>query len=433
MNNWDNLCKEIEVIYNDLKELNDGNVADYIPQLSKVDPNLFGITAISTNNEIYNIGNTKSRFCIQSCSKPMTYLLALKEHGIEKVSKHIGREPSGKSFNNFELNSENKPHNPLINAGAIMAASLVKNNEKSDTRYDYIINEWKKLLNNDEISFDNSIYLSEKNSANRNYALSYLMMEKGIFPENTSIEETLQLYFQCCSITMKCEDLSRFAAILANSGKSLETGELLINPNNVKDILCVMYSSGMYDYSGRWSFEIGLPAKSGVSGTIFVVMPGIAGIAVYSPPLDAMGNSVRGVEFFKRLANKFNIHIFDTLVSGLEKKKNLTKTFTEQKINKIYKYCKENNYKNLEKIMEDNDSDVDINEGDYDSRTPLHIAVEEQNLESIQILINNNADPDIKDRWGMSPMEKANELKNDEIIKILQKTYIITFGEDNEI
>ena len=421
MNNWDYLCKEVKNIYNELKPFKGGEVANYIPQLAKVNPELFGISVISVNNQIYNIGDTDSRFCIQSCSKTMMYSLILQEHGINKVSQHIGQEPSGKSFNSFEFNSENKPHNPLINAGAIAAASLLKPNEQSDQRYDYLINQWKKIVNNDDISFDNSVYLSERNTASRNYALSYLMEENNIFPENTSIEDTLQLYFQSCSITMKTPDLAKFAAILANSGKSLDSEEQFIKPNIVKHLLCVMYSSGMYDYSGRWSFEIGLPAKSGVSGIIFVVIPGICGICVFSPPLDKMGNSVKGIEFFKRLTNKFNIHIFDTLVSGLEKKKSLTNINKNTKINKIYTYCKNGEHQQLGEILDESDSDLDLNEGDYDNRRPLHIAVEEEKIECVQILINKGASPNVKDRWGNTPLEKAKEIKNKNIINLFEK------------
>ena len=420
MNNWDSFCSEIKEIYNDLKEVKDGKPADYIPQLSSVDPDLFGISIISVDGDVFNIGDIDHRFCIQSCSKPMVFSLILKEHGNEKVSNHIGQEPSGKGFNSLDFNCENKPHNPLINAGAIMAASLVKPDLASDQRYDYIINEWKRIVGNPDISFDNSIYLSERNTASRNYALSYLMMENNIFPENCSIEDTLQLYFQSCSITMKCPDLAKFAAVLANSGQALDSEDHLIDPQIVKDVLCVMYSSGMYDYSGRWSFEIGIPAKSGVSGVIFGVIPQVCGISVFSPPLDSCGNSVRGVEVFRRLAKTFNIHIFDTLVSGLQKKKSLLRSSFSKKMNDIYDYCKNGEFSKLQGILLDS-GDIDLNQGDYDKRCPLHIAVEEDHIECVKILVSNGADPTLEDRWGVSPLKKATELEKEELISILSE------------
>lgn len=412
MNNWENFCEEITRIYNDLGELDGGSPANYIPQLAKVNPKLFGVSVVSVSGEVFNIGDTSHRFCIQSCCKPMLYSLVLEEHGAERVSKHIGREPSGKSFNCLEFNSENKPHNPLINAGAIMAASLVRPDDRSDDRYDHIISEYKRIIGSDDIGFDNSVYLSEKNTASRNRALSHLMMENSIFPKNTSIDETLELYFQTCSITMTTQELAKFAGVLANSGRGLESGDVLISPHTVKDILCVMYSSGMYDYSGRWSFEVGLPAKSGVSGCIFVVIPGVCGICVFSPSLDSMGNSVRGVELFKRLAKRFRIHIFDTLVDGLDKKKSVTRHCANKKITKIYEYCKLGNSEKLGEILDDSDSDLDVNEGDYDDRRPLHIAVEENHIDCVKVLIKHGADPNLEDRWGVTPIGKAeNEIR----------------------
>ena len=417
--NWENFCEGIREIYEEIKDDVGGNLADYIPQLASADPNLFGISVTSLDGKVFNIGNTDTRFCIQSCSKPMIYAMILKEHGAEKVAQHIGREPSGKMFNSLDFNSENKPHNPLINAGAIMAASLVKPNERSDKRYDHIIKEWKRVLGSQEISFDNSVFLSERNTASRNYALSHLMMENGIFPNNSQIEDTLQLYFQSCSITMTTQELSKYAAILANSGKSLDDVECLIEPQIVKDVLCVMYSSGMYDYSGRWSYDIGIPAKSGVSGCIFAVIPNVCGISIFSPPLDNMGNSVKGVTFFKKLAHKFHIHIFDTVVRGLEKKKTLVKN--TMKHSKLYEYCKNGQHDKLKLALDNSDSDIDLDEGDYDSRRPLHIAVEEQKLECIEILIEKGASPDVKDRWGVTPYEKAQQLDNDNIKALFNK------------
>ena len=170
-------------------------------------------------------------------------------------------------------------------------------------------------------------------------------------------------------------------------------------------------------------FEIGLPAKSGVSGLIFVVIPGVCGICVFSPPLDEMGNSVKGVEFFKRLVNKFNIHIFDTLVSGLEKKKSLTNINKNTKINKIYMFCKNGEHQQLGEILEESDSDLDLNEGDYDNRRPLHIAVEEEKIECVKILINKGARHNVKDRWGNTPLEKAKEINNMNIVNLFENKF----------
>jgi glutaminase len=410
-NLWENFISDIEDIYNIVKNNVNGDVADYIPQLAKVNPDLFGISICTVDGKVYNIGDVDEYFCIQSCCKPLSYGLALKEHGINKVSNHINKEPSGNRFNAFVFDDDKKPFNPLINSGAIMSTSLIQQHLSDADRFDYIINIWRSIIGKDNVGFDNSVYLSEKQHANRNYALAHIMMENGVFPENTDIEKTLSLYFQSCSITMNAQSLAKFAAMFANGGKTVDTNKQIFMPNIVRDILCVMYSSGMYDYSGRWAFDIGLPAKSGVSGIIFGIIPNVCGITVYSPRLDKIGNSLRGIEFFNMLVQKYRFHIFDTHLSGLEQKKSVNKnTELAHKTNKIYKCCKQNDSQLLFKLLSSNG--LDINEGDYDGRRPLHIATDECNYECINLLLDYGANPYITDRWGLSPYQKSILTKN---------------------
>jgi len=302
---WDELCNDISDLYKVVLDNKNGKPAEYIPQLAKINPELFGISVYSLDNKFFGIGDTLEDFCIQSCSKTLTYAVALKDNGTEVMNRHIGKEPSGARFNAFVFDDENKPFNPLINSGAIMSAAMVKGNSKDDERFEYIIDTWKSIVGKDNVGFDNAVYLSEKNTANRNHALAHIMMENNVFPENTDITKTLEFYFQLCSITMNSKSLAKYAALLANGGKTIDTNKQVFDPSIVRDLLCMMYSSGMYDYSGRWSFDIGLPAKSGVSGAIFAVIPHIGGICVYSPRLDELGNSVRGTDFFRRLTDKY--------------------------------------------------------------------------------------------------------------------------------
>jgi glutaminase len=418
-NQWQDLCNDIDTIYNVVKNNNKGKTADYIPQLSKKNSNFFGVSIVTTDGRIYECGDFKENFCIQSCCKPMTYALILKEHGIDNVSKHIGREPSGNRFNAMCFDDENKPFNPLINAGAIMACSLVKQGYNPDERYEYVLNKWSSIVGGNNVGFDNAVYLSEKNSANRNYALSYLMMENDIFPENCDMEKTLELYFQCCSVTMNTTSLAKFAALLANGGITVDTGIKIFDPDVVKHTLCVMYSSGMYDYSGRWSFDIGLPAKSGVSGAIYAVVPNMFGICIYSPNLDDIGNSVRGIEFIKLLTQKYRFHIFDTLITSFSSDKKIinSEKNTHSKINDICMLCKKNKFLELEKIL--NTDNIDINIGDYDDRCPLHIAVEEGSNECIVLLLNHGANLFVKDRWSNYPLHHAIINKNISVILLI--------------
>ncbi len=396
-NQWNALCDNITNIYNNVKNNKDGNVASYIPQLAKVDPDLFGISIQTLDGKVFNIGNTDNKFCIQSCSKPISYCLALQEHGLDHVSNHIGKEPSGNKFNAIGFDDNNKPFNPLINAGAIMSCSLIKQNEKDDVRFEHILNTWKKIIGPDNyVGFDNAVYLSEKLTANRNYALAHIMMENNVFPQGTDIEKTLQLYFQSCSIVTDCKSLVKCATMLCNGG--IIEDRKIFTPSICRDILCIMYSSGMYDYSGRWSFDIGLPAKSGVGGSIYAIIPNFGGICTYSPRLDKNGNSVRGIQFFTELVKSYRMHIFDTLVNGLEKKTDIKEN--DNNINKLYSICKSRSTEDLFELLKE--SELDINYSDYDGRTPLHILIDERKYKSILLLLKNNVNYKKKDRWNNS-------------------------------
>lgn len=394
MNNdsWTDFCHTIENIYQKTKFIDDGKVADYIPQLAKANPNLYGVSVYTLDGREYHIGDHDYQFCIQSCSKPISYLLALEEHGLDYVSNHIGKEPSGCKFNSFRFNDENKPFNPLINAGAIMACSLIKPNERDDLRYNHIMDTWKKIVGDKNVEFDNTVYLSEKLTAYRNNALANIMMENGIFPEGTDIEKTLQLYFQACSIKMNTCSLAKCAAMLCNGG--VIDNKEVFSAEICKYILCIMYQSGMYDYSGRWGFDIGLPAKSGVSGAIFTVIPNVGGICTFSPRLDKNGNSVRGVHFFTELVKHYRLHIFDLFSNNIHSKKTLIQSKT------LFDIGTSSTYKELETYLLQ--TEEDINKIDYDGRSLLHVLIDEKKYDSIFVLLKHHADYKLKDRWGTS-------------------------------
>ena len=243
----------------------------------------------------------------------------MEDLGEDEVHKYVGREPSGQAFNELTLNKDGKPHNPLINSGAIMTTSLIKNKSSLAERFEYITNIWSRLSGGIyKIGFNNSVYLSEKETADRNYALSYFMKEKNNkkkigFPENTNLDTTLELYFQCCSVEVNVEILSIVASTLANGGINPFTGERIWSALTVKNVLSMMLMCGMYDYSGECAFKIGIPCKSGVAGAIMIVIPNVMGIATWSPVLDPIGNSYRGIQFCELFGKTFNFHIFDNL------------------------------------------------------------------------------------------------------------------------
>ena len=308
----------IKQIYNELLDYSEGDVADYIPQLSSVDPNKFGISVCKLNGDIYNIGDYNDYFSIQSCSKPISYCIS-REINKYDIHNYVGYEPSGQSFNAFILNKDNLPHNPMINSGAIMVSSLIEPNKEPSDRFELIKNYYKDMCGEiDNIGFDNSIYLSEKHHADRNNALAYYMRENNSYPTQLSpseLTDNLNLYFQACSITINCKIGAVISGCLSNGGICPTTKKRIFSKQSTTDCLSLMYMCGMYDYSGQFSFKIGIPCKSAVSGCLFVVIPNICGICIWSPRIDSMGNSNRAVKFCE-LLNKYtnnNYHIFNSI------------------------------------------------------------------------------------------------------------------------
>jgi glutaminase len=285
-----------------------GKVADYIPELGKADPNLFGIALATVDGEMYATGDAEHRFTIQSVSKPFMYGYALQHYGRDYVLRHVGVEPTGEAFNSIVLDEvANRPFNPMVNAGAIAVAALMPGNTPEE-RIGIMLNLFSDLAGR-RLEIDEQVFQSELATGHRNRAIAYMMLNTGMIERDPI--EALDLYFRQCSITINCRDLAMMAATLANDGVNPLTGVSVFDPHYVRDVLSVMNSCGMYDYAGQWSYVVGMPAKSGVSGCIMAVIPGQVSIGVYSPPLDAQGNSVRGIKVCHEISDEFDLHAFN--------------------------------------------------------------------------------------------------------------------------
>ena len=411
---FESFCEQIRTIYLKTLNNNSGHVADYIPQLARVNPDQFAISVCTVDGQRFSIGDSKVNFCLQSSCKPINYCLALEELGADKVHKHVGREPSGHSFNELALNSRGLPHNPMINAGAMMSCSLIDRKNNIADRFDKVSKTWKALCGNKDVSFNNSVYLSERQTADRNFALAYFMREKNAFPEDTNLTETLEFYFQCCSIESNTYDLSVAAATLANAGTNPLTGDTIFQSSTVQNCLSLMLSCGMYDFSGEFAFKIGLPAKSGVSGALMLVIPNLMGISIWSPRLDEVGNSVRGVEFCERLVEHFSFHQYDSL-TGHSAKVNPRKRENEVIASKVMELIWSASHGDMDEIFRLEAEGVSPNVADYDGRTPLHLAACEGQLEVVKHLIKKGVHLTPKDRWGNTPLDDAKRFKNKEI------------------
>lgn len=285
--------------------LQEGAVATYIPELAKADPEWFGICVATTDGYLYEVGDAGVPFTIQSISKPFTYGLALEDVGRDGVLKKIGVEPTGDAFNSISLAPETgRPLNPMINAGAIASTSLVRGHSSED-KLQRLLSMMSAYAGR-PLTLDHAVYESERVTGHRNRAIGHMLRNFDILSDDPG--PALDLYFQQCSIAVTCRDLGVMAATLANGGTNPLTGERAVRPDLVDSILGVMTTCGMYDYAGEWVYWVGLPAKSGVAGGIIAVLPGQLGIGVFSPRLDARGNSVRGVRVCTDLSRDFNLH-----------------------------------------------------------------------------------------------------------------------------
>lgn len=287
--------------------LTEGKVADYIPELGRADPELFGLCIATQDGFVYEVGDTGHPFTIQSVSKPFTYGLALEQRGEAAVMDKIGVEPSGDVFNAISLHpATGTPLNPLINAGAIATCSLI-DGATVQQKMARILDMFSRYAGR-VLDIDEAVYRSESETGHRNRAIGWMLRNFSVLADDPTT--SLEAYFQQCSIRVTCRDLALMGATLANGGVNPVTHARALPESCVQNVLSVMGTCGMYDATGQWFYRAGLPAKSGVSGGILAVQPGRLGIAVYSPRIDAQGNSVRGMAVCRALAAELGLHPF---------------------------------------------------------------------------------------------------------------------------
>ena len=303
----------IEDLHEKYAALDEGDVATYIPELGKADPDDFGICIVTADGSVFETGDADRLFTIQSISKPFTYGMALEAHGQDEVSRHVGVEPSGDAFNSIELEKgSNRPFNPMINAGAITVSALLYDHY-GDEALERMLARFSAAAGR-PLSIDDAVYQSESRTGHRNRAIAHLLLNFGMVPDK--VEPALDLYFKQCSILVNCRDLAVMGATLTNLGKNPLTGEEVYDIDRVKDMLSIMFTCGMYDYSGQWAYSVGVPAKSGVAGGVVAVVNRQLGVATYSPRLDARGNSTRGIKVCVDLAQELGLHAFDCMNVG---------------------------------------------------------------------------------------------------------------------
>ncbi|KAM4025667.1 glutaminase kidney isoform, mitochondrial-like isoform 3-T3 [Anomaloglossus baeobatrachus] len=352
----------IDELFESAKKLSGGKVADYIPQLAKFSPDLWGVSLCTVDGQRHSVGDTKVPFCLQSCVKPLKYAIAVNDLSTEFVHRYVGKEPSGLRFNKLFLNEDEKPHNPMVNAGAIVITSLIKQVASNAEKFDYVMQFLNKMAGNEYVGFSNATFQSERESGDRNFAIGYYLKEKKCFPEHTDMVGTLDFYFQ-----------------------------------------------------------VGLPAKSGVSGGILLVVPNVMGLMCWSPPLDKLGNSVRGIQFCQDLVSLCNFHNYDNL-RHFAKKLDPRREGGDQRVKSVINLLFAAFTGDVSALRRFALSAMDMEQRDYDSRTALHVASAEGHVEVVRFLLEAcKVNPFPKDRWNNTPMDEAIHFGHHDVVKILQE------------
>lgn len=304
----ENVTRIIREAYeNGLEATSGGKPADYIPELAKADGGAFGICMMNASGDQVCFGDVDTRFSIQSISKVINLAAALKFRGSRDTFSHVMMEPSGDEFNSIlKLDTRSDlPFNPFINAGAIQTVSLLADMME----FEEIVDFAKQLCMDDGITLNEAVYHSESETGDRNRSIAYLLKSKGVLQADPV--KTVDLYFRLCSLNVTAKSLAGLGCVLANGGANPFTGKHFIAPGYVRTIKSLMFTCGMYDFSGEWGVRIGVPAKSGVGGGVVCATKGPMGIGLYGPALDAHGNSVAAIEAMEHISHLLRLHVFD--------------------------------------------------------------------------------------------------------------------------
>lgn len=304
----DPIVQLLDDALDDVRRITEGSPAQYIPELASANVDQLALAIVGPRGRVYSVGDDTAQFSIQSVSKPFVLALALERLGRDEVFRRVGVEPSGEPFNAISLESQTgRPANPMVNAGAIATTSLIAGDDV-DSRTATIIESMSAFAGR-SLWIDEAVYHSESVTGHRNRALAHLMRSYDIL--RGDVADVVETYIRQCSVLVGVRDLAVMAATLAFGGRNPTTGEQVVAEAVARDVVSIMSSCGMYDYSGEWMLRVGLPAKSGVSGDLLAVAPSQFGIGAFSPRLDAHGNSVRSTQLVENLATGFGMHLLE--------------------------------------------------------------------------------------------------------------------------
>lgn len=297
-----------QVIREEQEHDHDGTMSSFLEEIGITDKEMFGACVTGINRKVRKAGNADVVLPLESVSKALALAMALEDVGAEELFKYVGKEPRGEAFHSvtaLEEGNKGVPSNPMINAGGIAVTSMIKG-ANGDERFERLRDFIRRLADNPDIDYNHAMFEAEEKDLNR--ALFYYMRSHGVV--SGSEEDSLLPYIKQTSIEMSCVDLSRIAAVFANQGKAPGSELQLIHPDNVRILLTLMFTTGMYQSSGEFAVDVGIPAKSGISGAILAVAPGRMGFGVIGPALDESGNSIAGVRILNKLCKRWKLAVF---------------------------------------------------------------------------------------------------------------------------
>lgn len=297
--------EDLAQVLEEAREMGWGEPADYLRDVQRLDLDALAVAVCWTDGEVTGVGESDRPLALQSVSKAFTYAVALQEVGLDRVLSYIGVEPSGEAFNELSQLEDGRPFNPLINAGAIMAQALIPG-DSLEEREALLLDRYSALAGA-PLSVSDEVLRAEQVRGDRNFALAHMLAASGLLTLDP--HEVVQAYLRQCSVEVTTSQMAIMGATFAAGGRNPVTGERIFDERVVQQTLSVMLTCGMYDASGRWVTQVGVPAKSGVSGALLGVVPGAMGLASWSPRLDSYGNSIRGVEIFRRLSDRWDLHV----------------------------------------------------------------------------------------------------------------------------
>jgi glutaminase len=299
--------QQIEELRQEQLARGDHDVVSYYPPELEAEKDRFGIALTDVDGHTFRSGDADFPFPLQSVSKVFSYALALEDHGREGVLRRVGVEPVNEPFHTFSFDEErNRPFNPMINAGAIVTVDMLRG--ERDEKVERVVERLRIYAANPDLCVDQGVLKDELDGSDRNRGLSYLMRSLGML--HGDVDDNLHAYLALCSVHVTAQDLATMGATLAYGGLNPITGDRALPQQHVRDVMTVMAMCGMYDAAGAWAYDVGIPAKSGVSGGILAVVPNNVGAGFFSPGLDEFGNSVRGIEVCRALSERFGLHVF---------------------------------------------------------------------------------------------------------------------------